>query len=195
MLSLVPDQYKDLGYQTCHWLEVPNKPKRARTAGTAAADARKTLVAAAAAGAGPSAGAVGALGATSLPSLDPRSPRPAQASPAARDGAGPAGAGLLPRSPPMSPQPAVSAVSFGEVVSVCAASAHCRMHASCALEWLWDQAVRQGTAKCPVCRLTVPIAVDLVRRVQQTIPALDRLRAIMADHGVSISVPEPGRGN
>ncbi len=67
----------------------------------------------------------------------------------------------------------VPPVSFGEVVSVCAASTHARMHASCAEDYLWHSAAAQTHAKCPVCRLSVPLGVDLVRRVQQAMEALD----------------------
>jgi len=70
----------------------------------------------------------------------------------------------------------VPPISHGEVVSLCAAATHSRMHATCAEDYLWHNAETQQHAKCPVCRLSLPLAVDLVKRVDRALEAINAAR-------------------
>ena len=159
-LALWPDQYR--GFQK-QWVEVSNKPKRPRThahshagasahghlaahghSGTAAADREVTLGT-------PSHGHSGQS--SSRPPLSAVSVAAANHN---NSGGSSSSAGALStadsyNSATFGPGPRASAVtiaaplpvSFGEVVSVCAAAGHARMHAHCADDWLWHQAVSQ----------------------------------------------------
>uniref|UniRef100_A0A0A9WSC1 Large proline-rich protein bag6-A n=1 Tax=Lygus hesperus TaxID=30085 RepID=A0A0A9WSC1_LYGHE len=80
------------------------------------------------------------------------------------------------RLDPRSPRSRTPIYSRHEVVSICAASGHARMHAQCADDWLYHLSISQTHAKCPICRLSLPLVVDIVKYVRQVMSVIDLIR-------------------
>jgi hypothetical protein len=73
-----------------------------------------------------------------------------------------------------------------EVISVCAANGHAKIHSACCEQWLWHCAEQQIHVKCSICRLSVPLQIDIVSNVSKALPKIQQMRSVVTTNNLNI---------